>query len=373
MHVIVIGGGLVGAGSAYRLARAGAQVTLVDRADQGQATAAGAGIISPGTSLGRPAAWLPLAFRAVAFYPELLAQLAEDGEEQTGYEVVGQLLVATNDDEAARLPEQLATVRQRAAAGVSHIGAISSLDGQQARELFPALARVPAALHFTGSARVDGRLLRDALLRAAQKRGARLVTGTAQLVRAGDRITAVQVADQAIAADAVLIAGGAWSGSVGEVLGLSLPVYPQRGQILHLALPDVNTSTWPIVIGFHTHYILTFPNNRVVAGATREDGAGFDYRLTAGGVHEALGEALRIAPGLSGATLHEVRIGFRPASPDGLPILGRAPGLRNVAIATGHGATGLQLGPFSGAAVADLLLGRAPDLDLAPCEPSRFR
>src|SRR5512146_1102764 len=77
--VIVIGGGIVGASAAYRLARSGARVTLVDRADAGQATAAGAGIISPGTSFKPPAAFFSLAFPAVAYYEELLAHLAEDG------------------------------------------------------------------------------------------------------------------------------------------------------------------------------------------------------------------------------------------------------------------------------------------------------
>jgi D-amino-acid dehydrogenase len=81
--VIVIGGGIVGASAAYRLARSGARVTLLDRADVGQATAAGAGIIAPGASYHPPAAFFPLAFRAVGYYDTLLAALAEDGEMET--------------------------------------------------------------------------------------------------------------------------------------------------------------------------------------------------------------------------------------------------------------------------------------------------
>jgi D-amino-acid dehydrogenase len=79
-----------------------------------------------------------------------------------------------------------------------------------------------------------------------------------------------------------------------------------------------------------------------------------------------------VVPGLAPATLREIRIGLRPASPDGLPILGRAPGLENVYLATGHGATGLQLGPYSGAAVARLALGTPRDIDLTPYAPDRF-
>ena len=118
-----------------------------------------------------------------------------------------------------------------------------------------------------------------------------------------------------LSADAVLVTGGAWTKRLGESLGVTLTIYPQRGQIMHLDLPGVVTTKWPVILGFGPHYILAFPESRVVAGATREHDSGYDPRMTAGGVHEALGEALRVAPGLAGATLHEVRIGLRPAEP----------------------------------------------------------
>lgn len=369
---VVIGGGIVGAAAAYRLARSGARVTLVDRADAGQASAAGAGIIAPGTSLRPLPAFYPLAARAVAFYPELLAQLAEDGETETGYEVVGSLLVASDEQEAGQLDEVQRLIEERQAQGFPGIGQVRRLDAREARELFPALADVPGAIHVPGSARLDGRLMRDALVRAAENRGATVVRGDARPVRDGDRVTGVEVDGRRIAADTVIIAAGAWSNAFGEAIGLRIPVEPQRGQILHLELPETDTSRWPIVTGFHSHYMLTFPTNRVVAGATREDGSGYDYRMTAGGVHESLSEALRIAPGLAPATLREVRIGLRPLSQDHLPILGQAPGLANVYLATGHGPTGLQVGAYSGTVVADLARGQAVDADLSAFSLARF-
>ena len=134
---------------------------------------------------------------------------------------------------------------------------------------------------------------------------------------------------------------------------------------MHLTLPNTDTSRWPIVVGFHSHYLLTFPTNRVVAGATRESESGYNVRMTAGGVYEALGEALRVAPGLADATIDEVRIGLRPASPDGLPSKGKLPAYENVFLATGHGPSGLQLGPYSGAVVAALALGENAPIDLS--------
>ncbi len=372
-EVIVIGGGVVGSAAAYQLIRNGQAVTLIDRTDDGQATAAGAGIISPGTGALGAGALLPLAFEAVRFYPELLAALAEDGEQDTGFAVCGGLFVATSDEEMERLPGHLRAIEARREAGLRNIGAVALLDGREARRLFPALGDIPGAIHLAEVGRVDGRLLRDALQRAARRRGATIVRGDATVIRRGGRADGVRVAGRDLPADAVIIAGGAWSNAVGAALGVTLPISPQRGQILHLDLPGVTTSAWPVILGFHSHYLLAFPQHRIVAGATREHDAGYDYRMTAGGVREALGEALRVAPGLAEATLHEVRIGLRPTSPDGLPIMGRVPGLDNTFVATGHGPSGLQLGPYSGAAVADLARGVPIALDLAPFAAERFQ
>lgn len=371
-EVVVIGGGVVGMSAAYRAARAGARVTLVDRADDGQATAAGAGIIAPGTSLRELPAFLPLANPAVRFYPELLAQLAEDGAPETGYEVCGMLHVATNDEETALQRETLALMRERQAAGVPNMGEVRLLTGAEARELFPPLAEHRGAIHIPEAARVNGRLLRDALKQAGAQRGVRFIAGDATPAVSGGRAAGVTVSGETIAADAVIVAGGAWSDELGHALGVPLPVAPQRGQILHMTVPDEPTGDWPIVGGYHSQYILTFRPDRVVAGATRETGSGFDYRLTVGGTHNVLSEALRIAPGLAGATVAEWRIGMRPVSPDGDPILGPAPGLAHVFVATGMGPSGLTLGPYSGAIMADLALGGTVDLDLSPYSPARF-
>ena len=375
-RVVVVGGGLVGSSAAYRVAAQGSEAILVDRQDQGQATAAGAGIISPGTGFQEAGAdLLDLVRVAVAWYPELLERLASDGELQTGYEVVGALLVAITEQEQDRLPALLAELLGRRGRGFSHVGDAEIVDARTARAGFPALGPVRAAIHVPGAARVDGRLLRDALHRVLRRRGGTILQGSAELLLDHDRERAagVAVGGRTVPADAVIVAGGAWSGTLADSLGVSLPVAPQRGQIAHLALPGVATGAWPIILGFHSHYLLTFPPNRVVAGATREHGAGYDHRVTAAGMHEVLGEALRLAPGLTAATVQEVRVGFRPASPDGKPILGHAPGIRDLYFATGHGPYGLQVGPWSGAAVADLALGRPVPLDLDPFAAGRFR
>ncbi len=171
----------------------------------------------------------------------------------------------------------------------------------------------------------------------------------------------------------MIIAAGAWSCYLAEKLGFALPIFPQRGQIAHLDMPDAYTGDWPIIVGYYDQYILTFRPNRVVCGATRESDSGYEVRLTAAGVKSVLDEALAVAPGLGNATIAEIRIGLRPFSPDRLPVLGAAPGYPNVFLCTGHGPSGLQLGPFSGRLVAGLVLGEAPTIDIGPFLADRFQ
>lgn len=368
--VVVIGGGLVGMSAAYRLVRHGVEVVLVDRADKGKATAAGAGILSPGNRFPTSDPILPLLKEAHAYYPDLIASLAEDGEYNTGYQKVGAIHVATTNEEAVQMPKLLEQVKQRRTDGFHHIGDAKIIDSDTAKSFFPALSSVKAAIHIPEAARVDGRLLCSALERTIQRLGAVLLQGQAQLVVAGGKVTSVTVEGQTINTDGVIIAAGAWSAILAKQIGVILPVYPQRGQIAHLVIPNTDTGGWSIVMGF-THYILSFPQNHVVVGATRDD-VGYDYRVTMGGMQEIFNEGLRMADGLKAATLKEMRIGFRPQSPDTEPFIGVVDGFKNVYFATGHGGYGLQVGPYSGAIVADLALNKTVSIDLSPFAVGRF-
>ncbi|HYZ56783.1 MAG TPA: FAD-dependent oxidoreductase [Streptosporangiaceae bacterium] len=374
-RIIVVGGGIVGSSAAYRLARRGVSVTLIDRADQGHATAAGAGIVSAGDSFDEPSAWYPLAFRSVAYYPELLASLAEDGIADTGYAVPGGMIIATDDAERQRLAAARRLIGERREAGVANIGELTMLDGADVQKLFPPLAPGTSALHLSGVARVNGRTMRDALQQATRRRGGQVRRAAAELAVDGSRAVGVKAAVGLITADAVILATGAWDDAWAAHLGATVPVAPQRGQILHLDLPgaDTDVSRWPVITGPGDPYLLAFPPHRIVSGATREDGTGFDYRVTAGGQAELLAATLTRAPGLAAATVAETRVGFRPFALDRLPVLGRAPGLENVWLATGLGATGLTLGPCVGAMAADMSCGEAPPLDMAPYAPARFQ
>lgn len=372
-RIAIIGGGIVGAAAAHRLAQRGAAVHWIDRTDAGQATAAGAGILPPSAHFGGNAELEALTTLARQHYPELVAALARAGQDDTGYDVVGALHVATSTDELAGLEQVRADAERRVRAGVPHVGDVRLLDGDATRRLFPALGEVVrGAVHMSGAARVDGRRLLGALRAAALARGVRCSVGSAQLWLEAGALRGVEVDQRRVACDAVIVAAGAWSRALAEQVGITLAVTPQRGQIAHLRLPGARTGSWPIVLGFGTDYMLTFPDDRVVVGATRESDAGYDHRVTALGVQRILGDAIRIAPGLGDASLLEVRVGFRPLSRDGKPVLGASERLPNLFFATGHGGFGLELGPYSGALVAELALGDTPPLDLTPFSADRF-
>src|SRR5699024_1417078 len=185
-----------------------------------------------------------------------------------------------------------------------------------------------------------------------------------------DKVIVVKENGENILADLVIVSAGAWTPQLLNLFGYELQVEVQRGQIAHIKLPNTDTSEWPVILPQSSHYMLAF-DEKIVAGATREEGSGFDYRLTAGGVHEVISEALHVAPGLKQGTLEEMRIGFRPMGPDVLPILGTVDRLQGMVLATGLGASGLTMGPYVGKLAAELAADETSSLDLSPYDPMR--
>jgi D-amino-acid dehydrogenase len=367
MHIIVVGAGILGASTAYHLARAGSDVTIVDQAHDGRATAAGAGIICPWVSSSEDTAFYQLYVDAARYYRELTMALAELGQTDLGYRRVGALVLSNDADELGTFNETLSHRHL----DTPEMGATSLLSARDAKALFPPLRADFAALHVAGAARVDGRRMTAGLLRAAQNWGAKAIEAHAELTTAGNRVTGVRLRNQPLAADCVIVTAGAWAPPLLSPLGIALSIEPQRGQIVHLHLPGQDTRDWPVVLPPGSHYLLAFDNARVVAGATRESGPGFDYRVTASGQAEVLTQALHVAPGLACATILETRVGFRPVGPSVRPMLGSIRGVAGLLIGNGLGAAGLTIGPFAGQLLADLALGHKLPLDIAPFDPMR--
>ena len=372
MRIVIIGAGVLGASAAFHLARVGTQVTVIDAGLDGRATAAGAGIICPWVSGVEDRDFYRLYTAGGEYYPELIAALAEAGETDLGYRRAGAMLVSDDARELAWL-ERMACARQ-----VPAMGEVARLTPARARAMFPPLAPGLGGVHVAGGGRVDGRRLAAALLRAAAACGASIMRGHATLAVAAGRAVGVDVVGvdgdaERLGADRVIVTAGAWANKVMRPSSLGVAVEPQRGQIVHLRLEGVETEDWPVILPPGSHYIVPFDGGRIVAGATRETGAGFDYRVTASGQAEVLSEAMRIAPGLQAATVLETRVGFRPVATAGRPLLGWMEGIEGLALGNGLGAAGLTIGPFAGRLLADLVTGQAVSVDLAPFAPAGQR
>lgn len=352
--VVIIGAGIVGASVGFHLAQAGAEVVLVDDERAGRATRAGAGIVGrPWRASGSPG--YALRQRSIDSYASIVTRVGATCD------AIGQLYVAPRGPLLEEAREGLGRVSS----------SVCFLEPDEARRCFPYLSAELSAVRVRTTLRVDGEQLRLKLIAAAERAGAMLQTGKAELVAGRHGVEAVRVDRRPRATRTVVVAAGAWSPHIVAHLGIPLRVTPQRGQIVHLGV-DEETTGMPVVQPLGAdHYLLPFADRRVVVGATREAGAGFAPELTAGGVSSVLGDALSVAPGLAPARIQDLRVGLRPATPDGEPLLGAVASCPGLWIATGMGPHGLMLGPYSGKVLADSIIGRTVDVDLGPFTPLR--
>jgi len=369
MKTIVVGAGIAGASAAFHLTELGVDVDIVDNDAPGRATYAGAGIICPWLSKNHDQHYQTLSFAAFRYYESLVTRLKALGQTGIQYDLVGGLAVAESPDQLGPIVQRL---ERHLDDGVKEVGDIRVLDKGGPRELFPYLDSRLAGIYLSGAARLSGESVRTALLDAATQGGARKLSGKAALERSGDSVVGIRLNGDLLRADSIIVAGGSWSTNLCRPLGIELGLEPQRGQIIHLKVEETSTGAWPVIVPvLNDYYLLAFPDSRIVVGATRETGSGFDARVTAGGVAEVLREGLAIAPDLAKATLAEVRVGLRPMTKDGLPLIGRPAQLRSLIIATGMGRYGLTIGPYSGRLAAQLATGQSVDIDLTPYQPDR--
>ncbi len=356
--VVVVGAGIMGCALALRLAQAGAQVTVVEKAVPGaEASSAAAGILAPQMEAQGPGPGFELGLRSRGMYPRLAEELKDLTGIDVGYRPCGVLL--TVFDEAGRHGLEAMAAWQTA------LGLRAELLGaDEARALEPAMN--PAAhgvLHFPDDAQVDNTLLVRALYVAAARAGVSFRTGWVRgLWTEGERVLGVDLEGAQVAAGAVVLAAGSWSGLVhGAGVGPAV-VRPVRGQMLELQAKVPLLSR--IVFSFHKGYVVPRVDGRVIVGSTMEE-VGFEKEVTAGGLAAILGVALQLCPELAGAPVTRTWAGLRPGTRDHLPLLGEGP-LRGLFFATGHFRNGILLAPITARLVAERVLGQPTAVDLAP-------
>ena len=355
--VLIIGAGIVGASCAWRLSQAGLSVKVLDRTAPGsEASQAALGVL---TFHGRPDT-MPEPMRMLArksrdYYPAIIDELEEAVGERVYFRQEGQLILGINEGDMPSLEE---TLRVNRLEGVE----IERASVEEALRLEPNLnPEIAGALYSPHDGWVDNAALTQAIVRAAKQAGAQFEQAEVDSVEASDgQIASVRAGEAHYESDWVVLAAGAWSGQIWKV-----PVKPRRGQAY-----SVEGSYFKRVIHSPRAYIVPKDDAQTMLGATVED-VGFDASNTPDGLGSISTRAFEISPILETSTFVGAWAGLRPGTPDDLPIIGPAADFPNLIIATGHFRNGILLAPITADLVRQIVVGDAPNLDLAPFSPGR--
>ncbi|MGO4614701.1 glycine oxidase ThiO [Nocardia sp. 2YAB30] len=363
--VVVIGAGAVGLAVAHRLAGAGSAVTVVDAGEPGRkASWAASGSLSLILPQAAPKPLRALAAASWALWPDFAAQV----EQHSGMDVQVRRsglvrLVLSQSSEAA-------TEESRAWLS-THGQPCEWIDRHGIAALTPvATDRADRALYQPDVWQVRPPRLMKALVDAARRSDritVRPFDPVARLLVGKGRVTGVRLATGAdIYAREVVVCAGAWAGQLLDPLASSMvTVRPIRGQLLCVTMPfDVGAGAGAMLLGEGNHYLIPRADGRWVVGSTFED-VGFDERVTAGGLHEIIDGALAFAPRLARAPIVAHWAGLRPSTPDGVPYLGRPPGLDGLVVAAGHFRDGLLLTPVTAEIVTTMIHGADAPVDLS--------
>jgi len=372
LHVAVIGAGIVGAAAAYFLNAAGARVTLLEaEAPAAGATGASDGAVSVASK--RPGPMMHLARLARSFYRDL----AEEGLLKDLFHPRSTFLLARNSLEAELLTRHAADL---AGAGER----VVPLDRADLQRLVPGLgSSVEAGLEVPDDGHAIGYQITARLLERSGVNVRRRSPVRSLAIRQ-NRVAGVVLDEEVVAADVVIVAAGIGSA---RLIGLGDVLVPRKGQMI---VTDRAVAGGPALAGHlmaatylaakrgaslekpHIGLVIDpLVTGQFLIGGSREENRA-DRETDVSIIAAILREALDVYPNVSRQRVIRTFAGIRTASRDGLPIVGRHPDIEGVVIATGFEGDGICLGPFMGAAAAQLSLGREPSADLSALTPSRF-
>lgn len=346
-EVVVIGGGVIGCAIARELARAEVRVTLFERGRiGGEASGVAAGVLGPRCEidqepLGR------LVAESGAMFPELLTALESESGLTIAHRAVGTLAVCFSEADVESIDRRSAWQKIAGCAG-------EWLAAEEAAALETGLnAELYGAYRFADEWWVDAQTLALAYARGAEAAGCAVheEVPVTEVVVDRDRVVGVESGLGRVACEAVINAAGAWAGALAP--RSRIPVFPVRGQTVVLG---GNTTAFSHTLWSPRGMVVSWPDGQVAVGSTVEHG-GFEKRVTAGAVRNLIRAALEIAPALGSVCFEEARVGLRPGSPDGLPIVGCDPAVSGYFVAAGHGGFGVVLAPITAQIVGHLLHG----------------
>jgi D-amino-acid dehydrogenase len=411
-RAIVIGGGAIGVASAYYLQRAGFAVTIVDQGDVGRGCSYGNScLIVPSHSeplpgpgvVGQALRFLLSSTSPFYVRPRLDPSLAgffwrfrkhcNHGSAERGFEaLVGlsreslalyQELTATKEADfffrregllEVFLTERGVEIGRRARALMEREGFPAKLlSREEAMAFEPALSpAVQGGLFIESEAHGFSFGYVQALARTVERAGGRIAsrTNVKGLLLDGRRVKGVRIgSNEAIEGDVVVLAAGSWSKRLGEGVGVGIPLQPAKG---YSATIDIFEGAPRVPVLIKERRVTMTPlGDRVRFGGTLEL-TGFDSsidRVRYGAVVKAARETLRAEIPMKN---EEAWCGFRPLTPDGLPIIDRARNVEGLIVATGHAMLGFTQSPMTGKLVAELASGVKPSLPLEPFRLDRF-
>lgn len=365
--VVVVGGGAVGLGVAWRCAVAGASVQVLDSSGGRGATWAAAGMLAPVTEVHYgEEPLLQLNLRSARRYPSFVKDLEETSGIATGYRRSGTLMVALDADENRAFDELF---RFQSGLGLE----AERLNGRETRAEEPGLApQVRGGILVPGDHQVDNRALLRALEEACRRAGVETANDTVTSVDVGrGRVASVVGAEAGtVACETVVLAAGSWSGTIDGLPPSVVPrVRPVKGQLVHLRDPAGAPAARHNIRGLDA-YLVPRTDGRLVVGATVEE-RGWDTSVTAGAVHELLRAAYELLPGTAELELTETVAGLRPGSPDNAPLIGPTV-VEGLLLATGHYRNGVLLTPVTADAIAAAVTGDGLPSWADPFRPTRF-
>ncbi|HEY7680653.1 MAG TPA: glycine oxidase ThiO [Terriglobia bacterium] len=360
---VVVGGGIIGCSIARALAAAGVRVAVVERGTPGgEASGAAAGMLSPSAEAEKESAIFALCRASLQRYGALASELREETGVDPQYRREGTLLLFADEQERA---ERLPSIEWQRSLGIP----IEELSASELHTRESALSEPLGAFYCPEDHQIDNRLLMHALVQSCRLRGVEFFLGRTafEVERNGHGITGIVLENGRIAASRVVNAAGAWAGGL-RVPGIApAPVRPVKGHMLALQGP---TDLLRHVVRGHNVYLVPRSGGRIVVGSTMEE-AGFDKTPRAAPLTRLLSAAQRVCPALEQSAVAEFWAGLRPASSDGLPLLGPTE-LEGYWVALGHFRNGILLAPITAEILSSWLLTGRPSMPVDSLLPTRF-
>ncbi|VEP12773.1 Bifunctional protein ThiO/ThiG [Hyella patelloides LEGE 07179] len=338
-EIIVIGGGVMGLAIAIDLKLRGADVTVISRDVQQAASWAAAGMLAPMAEQIADSAMLKLCLKSRWAYPEWTRKLEDITGMATNYLPCGILAPVIQQADIAEEQEKENAVW---------------LDRQSIQFYQPGLGQdVLGGWWYPEDGQVDNRSLMQCLIQTTKALGIDVQEGVTVhgIQQRKGKVTSIFTSQEELEAAKYVLATGSWSSQL-----LPIPTRPVKGQMLCLRMPNQANQPYPLqkVLYGDNIYLVPRQDGRLIIGATVEE-VGWTPHNTPQGIQNLLQKAMQLYPGVANWQIEDFWWGFRPGTPDELPILGHSP-CENLYLATGHYRNGILLAPVTAALIANLIL-----------------